>query len=80
MIVGGSVAGVFAGNMLVQRGWQVDILERAVDALVSRGTGIGRHNELEALLAELGLPPGDDAGIVVDGRTGFDHTGRLFYE
>ena len=80
VIVGGSVAGVFAGNMLVQRGWQVDILERAVDALVSRGTGIGRHDELEALLAELGLPPGDDAGIVVDGRTGFDHTGRLFYE
>ncbi|SVB18399.1 uncharacterized protein METZ01_LOCUS171253, partial [marine metagenome] len=33
VIVGGSVAGVFAGNMLVQRGWQVDILERAVDAL-----------------------------------------------
>ena len=40
VIVGGSIGGLFAGNMLVQQGWKVDILERAKDDLSSRETSV----------------------------------------
>lgn len=50
VIVGESIGGLFAGNMLVQQGWKVDILERAKDDLASRGTGIARHLELETII------------------------------
>ena len=68
------------GVELFKRGQYRDHLRRGKALLVLAQLVERRHDELETLLAELGLPPGDDAGIVVDGRTGFDHTGRLFYE
>src|SRR6185436_4980479 len=46
VIIGGSLGGLFAGNLLVDLGWEVDIYERVPDDLASRGAGIGTHQEL----------------------------------
>jgi len=77
VIVGGSVGGLFAGNYLVRRGWEVDILEIAPENLASRGQGIARHAELEDLLYQLDVPRGMSGGIDVTGRTAFDRTGAI---
>src|SRR5260370_35157228 len=40
LIIGGSLGGLFAGNLLRQIGWEVDIFERSTHDLDSRGGGI----------------------------------------
>ena len=40
LIIGGSLGGLFAGNLLRQIGWNVDIFERSAHDLDSRGGGI----------------------------------------
>lgn len=40
IIIGGSLGGLFAGNMLRSIGWDVDIFERSAGDLDSRGGGI----------------------------------------
>ena len=40
LIVGGSMSGLFAGLMLRQRGFDVDIHERVAGELSGRGAGI----------------------------------------
>ncbi|MBT5944572.1 MAG: FAD-dependent oxidoreductase [Rhodospirillaceae bacterium] len=77
VIVGGSVGGLFAGNYLCRRNWDVEILETAPESLASRGQGIARHAELEDLLDLLDVPRGMSGGIDVSGRTAFDRTGAI---
>ena len=80
IIVGGSIGGLFAGNILSKNGWEVDILEKAKVNLASRGTGIARHTELENILTDLGLPPDESVGIAVRGRTAFNRKGQIIAE
>jgi 2-polyprenyl-6-methoxyphenol hydroxylase-like FAD-dependent oxidoreductase len=64
IIVGGSLGGLFAANLLMRKGWDVDVFERAPDELAGRGAGIVTHPELfEAMEA---------AGIVVDSSIGVE--------
>ncbi len=52
LIIGGSMSGLFAGNLLHRADWKVTILEKSSVPLVSRGTGIATHPGLiKALLA-----------------------------
>ena len=80
IIVGGSIGGLFAGNILSKNGWEVNILEKAKVNLASRGTGIARHTELENILTDLGLPPDESVGIAVRGRTAFNRKGKIIAE
>lgn len=75
-IVGGSVGGLFAANLLLRRGWDVRVFERAAGALQSRGTGIAMHPELDAILLEAGALPSDAIGVRVDGRCAIGRDGR----
>jgi 2-polyprenyl-6-methoxyphenol hydroxylase-like FAD-dependent oxidoreductase len=77
VVVGGSVGGLFAANLLARRGWRVDVYERVAEGLQSRGAGIAMHDELEVLLAAAGAPPQGAVGGRVDGRSAYDRTGRL---
>lgn len=77
VVVGGSVGGLFAANLLARRGWRVDVYERVSEGLQSRGAGIAMHDELEALLAAAGARPQGGVGGQVDGRTAYDRSGRL---
>ena len=75
VIVGGSVAGLFAGNMLHRAGWDVAIAERVPDDLASRGAGIARHVEMEPIMAAAGVREAGPLGIQVDGRIAVDRHG-----
>jgi 2-polyprenyl-6-methoxyphenol hydroxylase-like FAD-dependent oxidoreductase len=71
LVIGGSMAGLFAGNLLHRADWEVTILEKASVPLVSRGTGIATHPGLiKALLA---------AGAQFDPRTLGVDTDRRFF-
>jgi 2-polyprenyl-6-methoxyphenol hydroxylase-like FAD-dependent oxidoreductase len=74
VIIGGSVGGLFAANMLVRRGWDVQVFERVHDELASRGAGIAGHAELTELLRYAGARM-EARGIDVDSRVAYDQTG-----
>lgn len=54
LVIGGSMAGLFAGNLLHRADWEVTILEKASVPLVSRGTGIATHPGLIKALQAAG--------------------------
>jgi 2-polyprenyl-6-methoxyphenol hydroxylase-like FAD-dependent oxidoreductase len=76
VIAGGSVGGLFIGNMLLRQGWAVDIFERATSGLESRGAGIAGHTELTAILKTVGMSDERPPGIDVSGRVAFDRYGN----
>jgi 2-polyprenyl-6-methoxyphenol hydroxylase-like FAD-dependent oxidoreductase len=77
VVIGGSVGGLFIANMLIRRGWDVDIFERVEGELASRGAGIARHHEMIAIMAAAGVDDNGELGIAVDGRTAFDKSGQI---
>ncbi len=69
LVIGGSMAGLFAGNLLHRADWEVTILEKASVPLVSRGTGIATHPGLiKALLAAGGQFDPESLGVDTDRR------------
>ncbi len=77
LVVGGSVGGLFAANLLLRQGWDVAVFERVAEGLDSRGTGIAHHPELEAIMACAGAGDGRAVGVRVEGRTAVDLHGRV---
>lgn len=75
IIAGGSVGGLFLGNLLVRSGWQVDIFERASDVLLERGAGIAGHPELDPILEAILGADADLDRIEIEHRIAFDRTG-----
>ena len=78
IIVGGSMAGMLAGNMLVRQGWDVEILERSKEGLEGRGAGIVPQRSLLAALARAGVTVNPNIGIRVTKRVAYDRTGVAF--
>jgi 2-polyprenyl-6-methoxyphenol hydroxylase-like FAD-dependent oxidoreductase len=76
VIAGGSVGGLFVGNMLLRQGWAVEIFERVAGGLESRGAGIAGHDELTAILQAIGMTGDRPPGIDVSGRIAFDRHGK----
>lgn len=70
VIAGGSVGGLFIGNMLLRRGWAVDISERATSGLESRGARIAGHAELTAIPKTIGASA---IGMVISIETAIPH-------
>jgi 2-polyprenyl-6-methoxyphenol hydroxylase-like FAD-dependent oxidoreductase len=75
LVIGGSMAGLFAALYLRRGGWRVDVFERSPVALTGRGAGIMTHPEMREALAELGLETGQDFGVPVPGRIVLDRAG-----
>ena len=78
MIVGGSLVGLIAGNLLHRIGWDVDIFERTDGVLDGRGAGItvlpGLVEGLRAAgvdVAEAGL------GVTISTRIALDRAGTI---
>jgi 2-polyprenyl-6-methoxyphenol hydroxylase-like FAD-dependent oxidoreductase len=78
IIVGGSMAGMLAGNMLVRQGWTVEILERSKEGLEGRGAGIVPQRSLLAALGRAGVTVRSDIGIRVTKRVAYDRAGTAF--
>src|SRR4051812_22446973 len=79
IVIGGSLGGLFAANLLHDLGWQVDVFERVGDDLASRGAGIGTHDELLAVLAKLGIEMDERIGAKVGDRICLDPAGKPIY-
>jgi 2-polyprenyl-6-methoxyphenol hydroxylase-like FAD-dependent oxidoreductase len=79
LVIGGSIAGLFAANALRRIGWDVTVFERVGEPLAGRGAGIGTHSELIAALRRLGLPVDDTIGVRVPTRICLDRSGRLIH-
>lgn len=77
LIVGGSIAGLFAGVLLRNAGWAVEIFERAGEALASRGAGITTHDELYAAFAQAGIELEHEVAVEARGRVFLDRDGRV---
>ncbi|MGE3156044.1 MAG: FAD-dependent monooxygenase [Xanthobacteraceae bacterium] len=78
IIVGGSMAGMLAGSMLVRQGWTVDILERSREGLEGRGAGIVPQRSLLAALGRAGVTVNPNIGIRVTKRVAYDRAGAAF--
>jgi 2-polyprenyl-6-methoxyphenol hydroxylase-like FAD-dependent oxidoreductase len=80
IIVGGSLGGLFAANLLVRNGWDVDVFERVPDELAGRGAGIVTHPELFNALTAAGIEYDDSIGVKVKSRVTFAQDGAVLSE
>ena len=69
LVVGGSLGGLLAANILLRAGHQVQVIEKAASSLDGRGAGIVTH---AALFQALRL-----AGVQVDAGIGVEVTSRV---
>src|SRR4051812_32298203 len=79
LVIGGSLGGLFAANLLHGQGWDVEVFERVGDDLAARGAGIGTHTELVAVLKGLGIEMDERRGVVIPTRICLDREGRELY-
>jgi 2-polyprenyl-6-methoxyphenol hydroxylase-like FAD-dependent oxidoreductase len=77
LVIGGSMSGLFAANLLARAGWRAEIFERAEAELSGRGAGIVTHGEMRDVLRAAGCDPGRDLGIEVAGRRTLDRAGQV---
>jgi 2-polyprenyl-6-methoxyphenol hydroxylase-like FAD-dependent oxidoreductase len=68
LVIGGSLGGLFAANILLRQGHDVTLLEKAVGSLDGRGAGIVTHDALADALRESGIAIDDDLGVAVSKR------------
>jgi 2-polyprenyl-6-methoxyphenol hydroxylase-like FAD-dependent oxidoreductase len=77
IVIGGSLGGLLAANMLHSIGWQVDVYERTGDDLASRGAGIGTHEELFEIFDRMRIAVDTASiGVVPLSRTCLDSAGK----
>src|SRR5215472_11498221 len=76
LVIGGSMSGLLTAIMLLRRGWEVDVFERAEDELAGRGAGIVAQSELIARLVALGINT-RDLGVAISTRTILDRDGGV---
>ena len=78
LIIGGSVGGLFAANLLRSTGWDVAVFERNPEELTGRGAGISTHPQLHDITKRLGVPFDDSMGIPIDTVIFLDRDGREY--
>ncbi|NBS97876.1 MAG: FAD-dependent oxidoreductase [Betaproteobacteria bacterium] len=67
-VIGGSLGGLLAANLLSRAGWAVKVYERSAQGLTGRGAGIVTHPELFEALECCGLTLDDTLGVRVKSR------------
>lgn len=77
LVIGGSLGGLLAANLLRSIGWKVLVFERVGDDLASRGAGIGTHEELLDIMARVGITVDASIGVQPESRTCIDTAGRI---
>lgn len=77
IIVGGSLGGLFAANLLHRAGWDVQVYERVAEELEGRGAGIVTHPELMQALSAAGVPQDMAIGVSVQERVTLARDGSV---
>lgn len=77
IVIGGSLGGLLAGNLLRSIGWEVDVFERVGDDLAVRGAGIGTHEELLEVMQRIGIEVDASIGIHPESRTCYGLDGNV---
>jgi 2-polyprenyl-6-methoxyphenol hydroxylase-like FAD-dependent oxidoreductase len=80
LIIGGSVGGLFAANLLHNAGWDVMVFERAAGGLSSRGAAIGITDELIEVMQQIGGHLDYSVGIKVRSFICLDRNGVISHE
>jgi 2-polyprenyl-6-methoxyphenol hydroxylase-like FAD-dependent oxidoreductase len=78
LVIGGSVGGLFAANLLRGAGWDAVVFERNAEDLTGRGAGISTHPQLHDVLRRLGIPFNDSMGVTVDTVLFLDRDGNIY--
>lgn len=78
IIVGGSLSGLFVGNLLKRNGWLVDIYERSKHDLDSQGGGIVLQPDVVEVFKQIGLATNKiDLGVRSNNRTVINRDGSI---
>ena len=77
LVVGGSLGGLMAANVLSRAGHAVTLLERSATKLDGRGAGIVTHSGLLHALREAGVTLDDTLGVQVQDRVALDAQGAI---
>ena len=77
LIVGGSLGGLLAANMLLRDGHEVQLLEKARGSLDGRGAGLVTHAALLEGLTRAGVAVDASLGVTVQSRVLLDAQGTV---
>jgi len=80
LVIGGSLGGLFAANLLQTVGWDVTVFERAKGDLAGRGAGLGTRAELFDVMRRIGVDLDASIGAEVRSRIGLDRNGETLCE
>lgn len=76
LVIGGSLGGLMAANVLLRAGHEVQVLERSRSSLQGRGAGIVTHDSLRTVLRAAGAVVDDTLGVPVQSRVVLDPQGH----
>ncbi len=77
LVVGGSLGGLMAANVLHRAGWRVSVLEKAAGSLDGRGAGIVTHRALLGALRAAGVQVDATLGVRVATRVALAADGTV---
>ena len=77
LVVGGSLGGLLAANILLREGHAVQVIEKSASALDGRGAGIVTHAALFEGLQRAGITVDASLGVEVTARVALDAAGKV---
>jgi 2-polyprenyl-6-methoxyphenol hydroxylase-like FAD-dependent oxidoreductase len=80
LVIGGSLGGLLAANLLRGKGWEVSLFERNPEDLTGRGAGLSTHPQLLDILRRIGIDFDDSMGVKLDRFICLDASGRIYRE
>jgi 2-polyprenyl-6-methoxyphenol hydroxylase-like FAD-dependent oxidoreductase len=78
LVIGGSLGGLLAANLLRSTGWDVTVFERNAEDLTGRGAGLSTHPQLVEVLHRVGIDFDESMGVKVDTLVCLDRFGRTY--